>query len=335
MIHDNGEDAAAMAAAADLIDLPADRLPCCVCGASCPEGGESADRLIFRTTPAGGPLPDVRVPLTRCDDCAERRALALALVESHHAMAAKLGPDHAQDVAEGAVIALALLAQPMPSPDISGADLGALVRNLARPGLSAAWRVIATPGQCCPHPFAHVSAEAMAGLRRAYASALAERIARSSPPVRLAPPDGPPGCLLCGVGSVVMEAARVVRLGGRGAATREAWTPLGTTPGALGAPGAEPVKGHLCPGCSAAVLSCGAVGPSAAERSLLLHLCPEFKDHLPYELPEMEGLAAWGALVVAAQRRGAPPPEPGRTRWAHVPRPERLAGRLRALLGAD
>ena len=106
-----------------------------------------------------------------------------------------------------------------------------------------------------------------AALRTGYAALLRERVARNAPPVRISPPPitvtrvgtvrAESGCLLCGVGSVLVDAAEVARAGGRLPAARLLWTARRTSVTSLGTQGAEMVSGHLCPTCDESVEHAG------------------------------------------------------------------------------
>lgn len=144
--------------------------------------------------------------------------------------------------------------------------------------------------------WAHVGAATRAALARALDRAARLRAEADRPEAREAPPSGPPGCLLCGVGAAA------------------SWRRVLT--GAL-TPGPGLVEGHLCPACSAAYDRVGAVGPSLVERAARAHA------GLPLsEEARTPGLRAWVAT-------GLPPGEPWS--WAEVRDPEPDLGPVDAL----
>lgn len=159
-----------------------------------------------------------------------------------------------------------------------------LIRLVSTPAASITWSsgcapVIvsgAGPGSCSPTPWACAPPGALAAVRAGYAKLLAERVARSSPPVSLPPPPLSAradtvavtgACLLCGVGAVALPAARVVQLGGPERAADETWIgPVTVTRRA------DSLVGWLCPPCAAAYRQEGSWGASTIERAVLAHL---------------------------------------------------------------
>ena len=130
-------------------------------------------------------------------------------------------------------------------------------------------------------PWQHVPRETRGALRRAQARAVELRVLadRDRQVGETAPPSGPAGCLLCGVGA----SARWRRV------LTRALTP-----------GPDHVEGHVCAACSEAYDRVGAIGPSLVERAARAHA------GVPAEVP-LPGLRAWVAT-------GLPPGEP----WAWV-----------------
>jgi hypothetical protein len=100
-------------------------------------------------------------------------------------------------------------------------------------------------------PWAHVPERTMDALRRAQARGLelwvlADRAQIA--PAEAGPPSGPPGCLLCGVGT-------------------SAWWRHVLTAALTSGPGH--VEGHLCAACSVAHDRVGAVGPTLVEQAYM------------------------------------------------------------------
>ncbi|UMG94157.1 hypothetical protein [Nocardioides sp. TF02-7] len=225
----------------------------------------------------------------------------------------------------------------MPQPEsVTEADLPALLRHLAHPGAAARWEARARPGKHAREPWSHVTEDARASVRAAYAALLRERVTERSPDVALNPPTvhywepdvpAPGGCLLCGVAAVTVAAAQVARLGGREAAQAVAWRPLSTSAANLGGPrGPVRVTGHVCPPCDDALASVGAVGPTALERALAEHLtatgresaAQRFRAALAQTVGKVPGLTGWGALFYTARARNVAPPRPNAAPWAHL-----------------
>ena len=110
------------------------------------------------------------------------------------------------------------------------------------------------------------------------------------------------GCRLCGVDVIQVAAIEVVRWGGPEAAAIVAWRSVTTTASALGGRGPQGVRGHLCPQCSEAVRSEGAVGPSSRGRALVEYVRRSKGDPKATRLRLLSGddfpplIPGWGAL---------------------------------------
>lgn len=273
--------------------------------------------------------------LSRCGDGRALRDRASELVSAHPRIPARLGTV-AHDHAEGALVALVLLGQRLPEPEsTTEAEVRALLTHLAAVGSAARWQLQGgAPGQSAPHPWSHVSDAKRVRVRTAYAALLRARLARMAPPVRIAPPPLDPyaigsaiplamGCLLCGVGEVVVPAGWLVgRPGRRDEVAQDVWRPLTTSPSSLGGRASpSSIIGHACPSCSAALNSCGAVGPSALETALITFLADSGRQVLAARLRQGEllGLVGWGVLAYDAHRRQlAAPLAPNREPWGHL-----------------
>jgi len=89
------------------------------------------------------------------------------------------------------------------------------------------------------------------------------------------------------------------------------WQHIVCQPRSIGAPpSGSYVSGYLCPGCDDAVVEHDGPGLPAVTASLGL-------DAANVEVTRLSGVT-FGARVLDARKRGAPEPEPGRTRWEHV-----------------
>lgn len=142
-------------------------------------------------------------------------------------------------------------------------------------------------------PFAHVDKEGKTALRAGYARLLDMRVHAASghdrPVPPTAPPSGPSGCLLCGVGTSV------------------SWRPVLTS--AL-TRGPQMVDGHLCDTCSEQHDAVGAVGARLVEKA-----CLEAHGLAWSEAMRAPGLTAWVAT-------GLPPGEPWDWMDLNPPKPD-------------
>lgn len=121
-------------------------------------------------------------------------------------------------------------------------------------------------------------------MQKANAALLHEQIARSAPARRVSAPST--ACLMCGIASVLVSALDLAR-------GVQVWWESGT--------------GHLCPACSAAVEHVGALGPTAIERALILHLTGTAPSG--WGDVSLDGLVGWVALSTA---------RPNSSPWEHV-----------------
>lgn len=273
--------------------------------------------------------------LQRCPDCAHLRDRAEALLAAHPGLAASLGTVGV-DRLEGALSGLAVLERSLPDTDATAAEVRSLIDRLGAPG-GAARRAASGGTDVSPAPWAHVSGELHAQLRHGTAGLLADRLARAAPPEHIEPPEADPrrtprgalvvtgACLLCGIASVQVPASRLTGPGGREWAARQTWRPLTCSPQQLGgrrSPGK--VCGHVCPPCAAALDEAGAVGPSAREDAVLVHLRAGGYDatvkvlSVGFAAGTADPVPGWGALAWRAECKAEPEPEPNRTPWAHL-----------------
>ncbi|MCW2930446.1 MAG: hypothetical protein JWM19_1408 [Actinomycetia bacterium] len=309
-------DTDAPPAAFEPVALPEGRIACASCGAAVSQLRAAVERQVFTAwyTPTVGPRAMISpaaaasqpFELTRCAACRPMRDRAAAYVPSGGIM---------QERAEAAMCALSVLGKPLPHGPV---NLAALIDRLAVPGRLARWQQQARPGLCSPAPWAHVTEEDRAEIRRALAGMLAERMAAGRPPLRVAPPEvegGLRGCLMCGVGHIEVPAVRVARMGGEKAAAG-LWHRSSM---ALPSPqGLQRHEGHVCPACRAAQDSAGSNGPSARGRALLDYLISagrqdeagKLRQALTADETVMAVLPAW----CATGRRT----RPSETPWKHL-----------------
>jgi hypothetical protein len=228
----------------------------------------------------------------------------------------------------------------------------ALVRHLGQLGLQARWatRDEVDPQTCNPHRFAHVKIGQRAELRTGYALWIRERAARHASAIKISPPPVTDvrsgsaqliiiqaGCLICGVATQTMPAVEVAQHG-RMTVAREIWRPLRTHATQLGGgQSALELSGYLCKVCAGAVDHVHSIGPSALERSLTSHLCPDLVGKLDgWNQVTMSGLVGWAALVARAQQgssSGPPAPKPNAVAFEHVGDLSEVRKQLRARLG--
>lgn len=294
-------------------------------------------------------------PLVTCSTCADRRTRAADLSARFLSGGITVGGlsqrgDGVVSLVRSTLAALVVLGIPEPSAEhLTREALSTAVRHLAPLGSSLSWRSRFAPTRhpdaradtANPRPWAHVRVSDRTRLRTAYGAVMADRLALTAAPVDLAPPaltrddlagTNPAlpvqgGCLFCGVGTVTVPALAVARLGGTARAARDVWTLRRLAPQYLGGL-TSPVNlaGHLCPPCNAAAEHVGALGPSALERALVVHLGAggTWRD----DADTLAGLKGWGAVYSDTLRANCAPPQPNSTPWAHVPN---LPGLARAL----
>jgi hypothetical protein len=327
--------------------LPADHLSCRSCGVAVRRTASArphAATILSRTTvpasPYGAPRPLPTVKVLKCGDCTEREEYAAVLLADHPRAAAALGGGSALHRLGAALDALAALGRPMPERDsLTSSEVVTLSRNLTGPGVALQWVTrfspVVAPGAevdtCAAYPWSHVDEDQRSTARTGYAAALAEHVAAQTGPVELAPPPvagataqtvTAPGCLLCGVGTVIVPARQVVALGGRAAAAAEVWRPRTVTAGALGGRrrARAEVRGHVCPPCSDALDTVGALGVTAMERALRLHLTAVGRNAAARNVNEGEtlGLVGFSELVHYASVTGQHAPAANDAPWDHV-----------------
>lgn len=317
----------------DPVSLPKGKIACAMCGITVDYPKTRAalikvPRFAAKTNDkAGAHLGNTL--LSRCATCQDRRQLALRIAADHPAAGAQLG-GVVVDVIENVLVALVVLGKPLPTPDISYAELGSMIRTLSTAGRTATWRSIAAdrPGQCSRRAYGHVRQATRTILTRAYMDFFAESLKMRRPPVAVPPPPARSGeikinggCLMCGIGSVPVNALRVHRLGGPAGAAQTVWRQVeGIAPTSIGGPGTpDRLSGAVCPDCSDAVSSAGGVGVSALEISLARHLERLGDDGTAAVVRAGEWrVIGWGGLVARARAANRPDPAPSKEPWGHV-----------------
>lgn len=327
----------------DPVRLPKNHIACAACGQAADYPRTRAalikvPRFATKTNDKVGAHLGYTL-LSRCPACTDRRHLALCIAAAHPAAGAQLG-GVVVDAIDHALVALEVLGKPLPSPEITDAELGSLIRTLSTAGRAATWESIASErsGQCARRPFGHVRQDTRTLLLRGWMDFYAERLKARRPPVAVPPPPARgsgeikinDGCVMCGIDHVDVPALRVHRSGGPAAAAVDVWTSLEATAlTSLGGPtSVERVSGSVCPACTEALGSAGAVGMSAMEISLARRLESLGDEGTARVVRAGEfRLVGWAALVAEARQQGRPDPAPNTRPWSHV--------RLPADLGDD
>lgn len=319
----------------DPVELAPGFLACCSCGQAteAPRIRAGLIRVPLFNTKANGTVGVGglvgHVMLARCPECLDRRQLAIKIAAEHPAAGAQLG-SVVVDVIDGVLITLELLDKPLPDPKISDAELGSMIRTLSTAGRSATWETVAAerPGLCSPRPWGHVRQATRQVLLRGWIDDAAEQIKMRRPPVAVPPPPavGPGikingGCALCGVDHVDVNALRVHRLGGVATAALEVWTRRESIDiAALGGPSTpDRFAVVVCPTCSDAVRTAGAVGPGAMELALPRHLEDHGEDALAQEVRRGDRrVVGWAGWVVQARYQDQDDPGPSAEPWSHL-----------------
>jgi len=220
------------------------------------------------------------VSVSQCRDCRVRHQRAAELMDAHPRAVANLRHQPMRvDAADSALILFDALGVSWHDLLAEGSDrqVNSMVATLMYPGGAARYslglRAIARAAELGGVPagrerWAHLTEEQRQTMRDAFGDYLADRV--DGPVAVLIPKDDDwgtpamPGCLFCGVGSVVVPSRRVKKPWGDMRAARS---------GLLGGP-IEPGyrHGYLCPECNKAFERVGAIGMTALEMALSTHL---------------------------------------------------------------
>lgn len=261
-------------------------------------------------------------PLGTCSQCSPWASYAGAL--AGHPSLSRLGPARAESLAITIAAACCVLDTNPPNVTLPGSEMAAWARSFFEIGsprwagflVSRSLRSTAvSPG------WSFVSDAQRASLRAALAAVLAEKVARTAPDQRLAPPPViviagetalPGACLVCGVDAVQAPAVNVLHSGGSERAARGVWTRHTINTGR----GSERLAGYVCPDCEAAIDANGNIlGPTAMDIAVTRHLgldaSPVQSDMLRVDVEP------WWA---------SPDPTPSRRPWAHLGSADDLAG---------
>ncbi|MEI2775470.1 MAG: hypothetical protein V9G19_05745 [Tetrasphaera sp.] len=316
--------------------LFAGSLACLACGQGVPEDSavttlDVTGRVVF--LPALGVTKvqavEETVTFRECWPCRDRDDVAHAALVALPGVAARYGHGNAKHRLRLALDGLAALGH-RPPDKLDAAEVSALMRHLTIPGGSARWAARfapvmaadADPATSALHPWSHLTTEQRAALREGYGALLADRVARVSPPPRLAPPEGDPqACAMCGVGSVEVSAAEVHCHGGTVRAREHVWRPVRFNAHVLGGPRTPSAQqGNLCPVCSDETTKAGAVGAEAMEGSYLRALRSEGRTDEVASIRQgaVPRLIGWAGHDLSETSAGRPPVPPNEKPWEHI-----------------
>ncbi|GAB3797987.1 hypothetical protein GCM10028798_09840 [Humibacter antri] len=263
-------------------------------------------------------LGGVEIPMAVCDACQARRRRAVAILDARPVLAHSLGSrSYGDEVIDCVLMVFEALGIDDHLDRAPIRELRLAMKNLGPIGSAAKWsdrfvpvlRLGVQPDTTAVGRWGHLEEAGMDALRAAYARFLRARsfsAALVEPPASEGVHAAMRGCLLCGV--------RAVRVTDRDAA------PWGTmrsgqaaTLGGRGRP--EPLRGYLCPACSASMErhSATALGKNALEWAVFDYLNVTVKigqaDYFGRDRVTIgRGLQAW--CVTGC--------EPSDKPWAHV-----------------
>lgn len=279
---------------AEEAELP-DWAQCASCGIAVdgPFAREEVDELEVQVTVQ----QVITINVVRCATCAAIRERAEALLREHPSERARIGSQsiatHRLECALDALDAVSAPPEQVAKITASSADIRSLIAYLAVPGGTARWAahvMLLRPRQSAPaERWEHLSGAERAELREALAALLRARV--EAPRPYACPSDtGLPGCLLCGVGTVLALPST---------AEHGLWVEMSADSASLGGPARpDSIDGYVCLTCDAAIDSAGAVGQTAMTLSVLrlLGVPPGLK-----YFDDLAGVVGWATL------RGEPP----------------------------
>ena len=261
----------------------------------------------------GLPAAPAEIAVTRCDACTDRRARAEALLAACPRVERAHG-DVALDRLDAAYAAFdiaGMLKRSRMLANLTDTDerVMELIDSMAPLGAAGSWGRLGGTAPASKR-WSHIKEELADEIHRTVA-----RLMRRSVefPFPFAPPRGAlPGCLLCGVGTLLVKESDAV----------EAWGPEHSArPETLGGPPQpEPIRGHMCPACTNSVEAVGAIGMPAAERALLNFL--GYGAVIGNRLEFTDRFRAWVALPAGTETNATP--------WAHL-RLDRMRANLEKL----
>lgn len=288
--------------------FPPGALPCMVCGVSvAPVRPERIEVVETRADPESGWMVDI--PATRCDSCWWVRHSALDSLSAHPALRQALGSaEHALYLLEAALDGLEVIEVTDPHTidryTASALTLRRLINELALPGAMCQWIRRARGGRgglalgTRPNRdrWDHVSDDLRASLTRGHVALFRDSLGK---PKRVGLTDNrgrPSGCMLCGVAEVETLPSEV----------DSAWVGMSADSATIGGrPRVDAIEGAVCPVCGAAIDWAGGVGPTAMERSVLVHL----RAVGVMGIEGVDGLRAWAVI---------PGLHPNAEPWQHV-----------------
>lgn len=310
--------------------LPPDHLACIDCGLPVPLSPGVKPILVSTTTTHHQPA---EVLFLRCGECQHLTDTATEAIAQLPSLSARLGEHSAIHQLASSLLALTVLGQELPTREqlADRATVRALIHHLSI-GAGARWvsqfapMLVRSPKAYAEARWEHLGDDLLANLRAAYASLLAERVARVASPVKLAPPAAPDPdlarCLYCGVAQLAVEASEAVRVGGRETARTMAWRPISVaTPSCIGAPiSPHAVKGWVCTRCALAIDEAGVVGQGSMEKALRQHLkdAARTDDLASIAGSELDVITSWAGFVLRQRRMNRPIPPANAEPWGHL-----------------
>lgn len=269
----------------ELVALNADQRACMVCGVALTRPARVVTHHAILNTqgrPSGSGRAPGHVPLEFgvCDTCHDAQTRAEELVNAHGVLAATWGKRNAVERLTSALTAVEAVERDVPPLDARSAYSLALMLGVTGRAVAFSVRygavdtLRASVDKAPAKRWGHTTGRERLEVVVSYLVWRRMEAVRDEPPVRVAPPSGPAGCLLCGVAHVDVPAPAVVRYGPKGVA-RRVWAPRTATVGSLvgrGSAGGATVSGHLCPTCNDVAEDVGTLGITAAERAFAAHL---------------------------------------------------------------
>lgn len=302
--------------------LEDDGLACAWCGSPLPEDATATSQVTLLPESRRPGLASWIEPLGVCDQCSPWASYAGAL--AGHPSLSRLGPARAESLATVIAASCALLDVNPPNVTLPAAEMAAWMAafsEVTSPRWAASLVAHSLRSTACSAPWSFVSDEQRSVLRSALAAVLAEKVARTAPDQRLAPPRVvtiagetalPGACLVCGRDRVLVPALDVLHSGGPERAARSAWTRHTINTGR----GSERLAGYVCPSCEAAVDANGNIlGPTAYDIAVTAFLGLEIGP-VQSDAVRVNVLPWW-----ASSRTPTPSARP----WSHLGNADQLA----------
>lgn len=313
-MHNSIRSGASPSTSSRFTRLEDDALACAWCGSPLPEGADASEAVTLLPESRRPGLATWAEPLGVCDQCAPWAAYSMALAK--HPQLSRLGPARAESLAITIAAACCVLDTNPPHVDLPSSEMSAWTTafsEITSPRWAAFIVAHSARSTAVSPSWSFVSDEQRASMRAALAAVMAEKVARTAPDQRLAPPPVvtlagetalPGGCLICGRDRVLAPAVNVLHSGGPERAARAVWTRHAITTGR----GGERLAGYVCPDCEKAVdQNNHATGPTAYDIAVTRHLG---LDASPVQSDMLRvNVEPWWA---------SPDPTPSRRPWSHL-----------------